>query len=225
VTPQIMYNIISTCRRTFGCPKPTNDNRKKNSVAWWNTHLTVMRKKVNANRRLFQRTNNNNTLRERRKATYKEAKRSYQREINKVKFNSWKEYCNIAGSVNPWSQVYKMAAGKTKEVNKITTTNRPDGTQTTNLQETINEIIDYLYKEDDGMEKPYHKALGRQSTNPYTQRKTRNSPPEEVKHTIDSFSQNKAPGEGGITGGIYQRVFHMFPITITTMYNQYLWAG
>jgi hypothetical protein len=55
--------IISTCRRKFGRPKNTNNNSKKNSVPWWNTHLTVMRKKVNANRRIYQRTKNDETLR------------------------------------------------------------------------------------------------------------------------------------------------------------------
>jgi hypothetical protein len=67
-----------------------------------------MRKKVNANRRLYQRSKSDEVLRERRKATY-------QAEIKKAKSTSWKEYCNVAASVNPWSQVYKLAAGKTRE--------------------------------------------------------------------------------------------------------------
>jgi hypothetical protein len=124
----IMENIIiTTCRRTFRRHKTTN-NRKKNSVPWWNNHLTVIRKKVNAIRRLFQRTKNDLALRERRKEKYKEAKRNYQAEINQAKINSWKEFCNVEASVNPWSQVYKIAAGKTKEVSKMTTITRPDGT-------------------------------------------------------------------------------------------------
>jgi ribosomal protein L9 len=105
--------IITTCRRTFGQHKSTNNNRK-NSVPWWNNHLIVMRKKVNANRRLFQRIKNDVALRERRKEKYKEAKGNYQAEINKTKINSWKEFCNVEASVNPWSQVYKIVAGKKK---------------------------------------------------------------------------------------------------------------
>ena len=35
----------------------------------------------------------------------------------------------------------------------MTTINRPDGTETTTLQETINEILDHLYKEDGREEK------------------------------------------------------------------------
>jgi len=98
--------IIKSCRRTFGRYKITKNNKKESSVPWWNTHLTVMRKEVNAKRRLFQRTVNDIVLRERRKEKYKEVKREYQNEINKAKINSWKEFCNVGASVNLWSQVY-----------------------------------------------------------------------------------------------------------------------
>jgi low affinity Fe/Cu permease len=73
-----------------------------------------MRKRVNAFIRLHQRTKNDEVLRESRKQKYVEAKRQYQAEIKKEKGNSWKEYCNVAASTNPWSQVYKLAAGKTR---------------------------------------------------------------------------------------------------------------
>jgi hypothetical protein len=29
-------------------------------------------------------------------------------------FTSWKEYCNMTSSTNPWNEVYKLAAGKGK---------------------------------------------------------------------------------------------------------------
>jgi hypothetical protein len=42
-------------------------------------------------------------LRESKKQKYAEAKRTYQAEIKKEKFISWKEYCKVAASTNPWS--------------------------------------------------------------------------------------------------------------------------
>ena len=150
--------IIKTCRRTLGRYKTTKNN-KKNSVPWWNTHLTVMRKEVNAKRRLFQKTISDIGLRERRKEKYKEVKREYQTEINKAKINSWKEFCNVGALVNPWSQVYKIAAGKTKGVSGMTTITRSYSTETTDLQETINKILDYLYKEGDREKTPYHISI------------------------------------------------------------------
>ena len=48
---------------------------------------------------------------------------------------------------------------------------------------------------------------------------------EEIKQTTDSFSQKKAPGLDGITGGIYKTVLLIFPRILTTMYNQCLKLG
>jgi len=109
-----------------------------------------MRKKVNANSRLYQRTKSDEVLRERRKATYMENKRIYQAEMKKAKSTPWKEYCNVAASVNPWSQVYKLVAGKTRECSKMTTVRKPGGTKTKSLHETANIILDCLFTEDSG---------------------------------------------------------------------------
>ena len=127
--------------------------------------------------------------------------------------------------MNPWSQVYKIATGKTKEVNKMTTINRPDGTETTKLQETINEILDRLYKEDGEEEKPNHKSIRKAVEEPIHTEDDVEFTPEEIKHTIESFGQKKASGPDGITGGIYQRVFLSFSRIITTMYKQCLKLG
>ena len=165
-----------------------------------------MREKVNANRRVYQRTKDDEAMREWRKVTYKKAKRNYQAKINKAKLNSWKEYCNVAASMNPWSQVYKITAGKIKEVNKMITINRPEGTETTSLQETINEILDHLCKEDGGEEKPNHKTIWKAVEEPINTEDDVEFTSDEIKHTIENFGQKKAPGPDGITGGIYQSV-------------------
>ena len=127
--------------------------------------------------------------------------------------------------MNPWSQVYKIAAGKTKEVTKMTTINKPDGTQTTSIQETINEILDYLYKEDCGEEEPHHKSIRKNVDEPIYTEDDVEFTLEEIKQTIESFSQKKAPGLDGITGGIYKTVLLIFPRILTTMYNQCLKLG
>jgi hypothetical protein len=89
-----------------------------------------MRKKVNANRRLYQRSRSDEALRERRKVAYMKAKRTYQAEIKRAKSTSWKEFCNVAASINPWSQIYKLPAGKTRTACIMTAIRKPDGTET-----------------------------------------------------------------------------------------------
>jgi len=79
--------------------------------------------------------------------------------IIKEKLNSWKEYCNVEASINPWSQVYKLAAGKTRANSIMTTLRKPDGSETTSIQETMNTLLDYLYTEDREEETLHHKTL------------------------------------------------------------------
>jgi hypothetical protein len=77
--------IQSACYGTF---RYTTNRKKKNNkktVPWWTDKLTTLRKRVNAYRRLFQRTKNNEKLREDRKKNYGEAKRTYQTEVKKRK--------------------------------------------------------------------------------------------------------------------------------------------
>jgi hypothetical protein len=67
---------------------------------------------MNALRR-YQRTLNNEELRTSRKNQYIEEKKNYQTGIR----NSWKQHCTITTPNNPWNGVYRLAAGKTREVN------------------------------------------------------------------------------------------------------------
>jgi len=48
------------------------------TVPWWTQELTVLRKRTNAVHRLYQRTRNNDDLREKRKAQYTKVKQCMQ---------------------------------------------------------------------------------------------------------------------------------------------------
>jgi len=93
----------------------------------------MMRKRVNACRRPYQRTRIDEKLRESRKQKYIEEKRKYQAGINHKKLNSWKEFCNVTASTNPWSQVYKLTSGKIRPKSIMTTLTKPDGSETTSI--------------------------------------------------------------------------------------------
>jgi hypothetical protein len=78
-----------------------------------------------------------------REQSYIEEKK-YQVENKREKFNSWKEYCNVAASTNPWSQVYKLAAGNTRAKSIKNTLREPDGSETSSIQEPMNVLRDQL---------------------------------------------------------------------------------
>jgi len=149
--------VQSACWRTF---QNTTTRKKKNntkSVPWWMDSFTLIQKQVSVCRRLYQRTRNDEKLRESRKQKYIEATSKYQAGIKKKKLNSWKEYCNVTASTNPWSQVYKLASRKIQANSTMTTLPKPDGSETTNIQETMEVMLDYLFKEDSEEENSHQK--------------------------------------------------------------------
>jgi hypothetical protein len=133
------FHVIlkTACDKTYKKPRTTKKTSRK-SVPWWTEELTILRKRTNALRRRHQITRNNDDLRERRKLQYLESKAQYAVTIKREKIRSWKEYCNIMTAANPWNKIYKLAAGKRRHHSLFTSLRKPDGSLTTNMDETVN---------------------------------------------------------------------------------------
>jgi hypothetical protein len=63
-------------------------------------------------RRRYQRTTNDDNLRQERKLLYQEGKRQYHAKLQEEKLKSWKDFCSHTVGPNPWNAVYKLASGK-----------------------------------------------------------------------------------------------------------------
>jgi hypothetical protein len=99
-----------------------------------------------------------------------------------------------------------MAINKTKESQTMTTLQKPKGSLTSNLNETMMVMSDYLIPTDDQLDDTdYHKGIRAQSKEPILTADDREYTPAEVKNAIYDLKHNKEPGEDGITGDIYQR--------------------
>ena len=103
------------CSKSFRTQRASKKAMTNKSVPWWTEELTIMRKRLNAQRRRYKMTRNNEELREPSKTQYLEGKARYAATINKEKLSLWKEYFNMTSSTNPWNEVYKLAAGKIKK--------------------------------------------------------------------------------------------------------------
>jgi hypothetical protein len=57
---------------------------------------------------------------------------------------------------NPWNAIYKIAANKTKSNHIMTTLKKTDRTTTTDLEETIQLIADYLIPKHDATDDTEH---------------------------------------------------------------------
>jgi len=69
------------CRPSFRQAGPTKKVLRHKSVPWWASRLKTQRKEVNAKRRSYQRTKENNELREQRREQYL-ASKADQQDIN-----------------------------------------------------------------------------------------------------------------------------------------------
>jgi len=118
------------------------------SVPWWTQRLTILRIKVNAQRRRYQRMKRDTVLREQQKEQYLTTKAEYAATIRKERLSSWKEYCTMTSATNPWNEIYKLAAGRSKQTAPTTTLRQKDGKLTANLHETHQYIIQKLTPED-----------------------------------------------------------------------------
>ena len=218
----IIKKACDKAYKTQSTPKKTTHK----SVPWWTDELTTIRKRTNALRRRYQRTKNNEELRERRKNQYLGSKAHYAATIQREKIKSWKEYCNITTAANPWNEIYKLAANKRKRHAQLTTLQKPDGTLTSNLEETAKLMLEHFTPEDSIQDDTeLHKQIRLQSQRIVNTPDDRNFTLTEIKNAVESMDNRKAPGEDGITGEIFKQIFETFPNYITTMYNECLRKG
>ena len=217
--------LKSACHQSFRIKGVSKAGMKSKSVPWWTKELTVMRKRTNALRRRYQRTKNNDELREQRKSQYFEEKARYQATLRKEKFNSWKDYCNMTSSANPWNAVYKLAAGKRCNNTSLTTLRRPDGSRTSSTSETVKYMLEYFTPEDNGQDTEYQKLVRTETEEPIYTANDKDFTLEEIRHAIECTEKRKAPGEDGITSEIFHLIFKSLPKSIVAMYNGCLQRG
>jgi hypothetical protein len=197
--------------------KSPNTTAKGKSVPWWMDTLTIMRKRTNTLRRRYQRTLNNNELRENRKNQYIEGKKKYQAAIMKEKINSWKHYCNTTSLSNPQKEAYKLASGKTRNIITLTTLQKSDSSKTANIMETMKFMIEQLIPEDSAQDDTEHHMNIRRLTEQLIETTDDSEfTQDEVRQIIEGFNPRKAPGPDGITSEILMLIFKYIPKTVTS---------
>jgi hypothetical protein len=137
--------MVLACRESFRTRWASKKANSNKAVPWRTEELTIMRKRINALRRKYQMTRNNEDLREQYRSRYLTGKARYTAKIKKDKVTSWKEYCNMTSSINPWKEVYKLAACKRKNNTQITTLRKPDGILTADIRENLSTCWSILH--------------------------------------------------------------------------------
>ena len=87
--------LKAACDKSFRQQRTTEKTITNKSVPWWTDELTVMRKRINALRRKYQRKKEKEGLKKERKIIYLAEKARYEATIKREKLQSLKEYCNL----------------------------------------------------------------------------------------------------------------------------------
>ena len=215
--------LWKACSSSFGIPNRKGKEPKGKTVPWWTNDLTVLRKRVNSDRRKYQRTTTNRMLREKRKIIYLERKGQYEALISQEKLKAWREYCNITSGANPWNVAYRLGKGKTKENCILATLKQPNGEYTTSIKSTLDHMLQHFAAMDDeANDKDEHKALRKLVLDPIETEDDEVFSCKEIEDVLRKMNPKKAPGEDGITSDIILKVHMILPKFQTALYNKCL---
>jgi hypothetical protein len=118
----------------------------------------------------------------------------------------------MTSSINPWKEVYKLAACKRKNNTQITTLRKHDGILTADIRENLKHMLEYFTPEDkETDDTDYHKLVRTQAQGPKDTADDKYFTLEEIRNAVESTGNKKASEEDGITGEIYKSAFEIFP--------------
>ena len=158
-------SITAACDAAFRVSRAGKRVTTEKSVPWWTSELTLLRRKALALRRRYQRTKNDDALRQGRKLQYHEGNPTYQAKLQQQKIKSWNQFCSQPEDSNPWNAVYKLASGRLRNKTTLTTLQTPNGTYTIDMNSTIKQMTGHFTPEDNGRsDSEHHKRIRQQIT-------------------------------------------------------------
>jgi hypothetical protein len=102
---------------------------------------------------------------------------------------------------------------------------KPDGSKTANMIETLKFMIEQLIPEDNAQDDTEHHMNFRRLLTEPIETTDREFTQDEVRQIIEGFKPKKAPGPGGITSEILVLVSKSITKTVTYVYNECLKRG
>jgi len=186
----------------------------------------VSRKKTNALWRRYQRNTNNENLRQERKEKYFDGRSEYEGKMQEAKLKSWKTFCTINDGVNPWNIVFKTAPRKIRTSTRLTTLEKEDGTYTTDTRSTIMHMLEHFVLDDrEDSDNELHRKIRKEIQEPTDTADDKAFTKEEIIANLKKINSKMAPGEDGLSSNILIRVFQVFPLFFTQIYNACLKEG
>jgi len=157
---------------------------------------------------------------------YFDGRREYEGKMEEAKLKSWKTFCTVCDGVNPWNLVYKVASGKIRTTTRLTTLEKEDGKYTTDTRSTILHMLEHFAPDDrEDSDNELHREIWKEIQKPLDTADDKAFTKEEIIAVLKKFSPKKSPGLDGLTIDILIRVFQVFPLFYTQIFNACLKEG
>jgi len=157
---------------------------------------------------------------------YFDGRREYEGKMQEAKLKSWKTFCTISDGVNPRNLVYKIASGKIRTTTRMTALEKEDGTYTKDTRSTILHMLEHFAPDDiEDSDNELHRDIRKEIQKPLDTADDKAFTKEEIIAVFKTFSSKKVPGEEGLTSDILIRIFEVFPLFFTQIYNAWLKEG
>jgi hypothetical protein len=100
----------------------------------------------------------------------------------------------------------------------------PSGTYTTDIEGTVNQMMNQFIPEDEGSDKAHHTGIRERAREPLNTNDDDVFTKQEIA-VLEGFDPKKAPGEDGLNSAILLKTFKCFPTLFTEIYNECLRCG
>ncbi|GBL97235.1 Retrovirus-related Pol polyprotein from type-1 retrotransposable element R1 [Araneus ventricosus] len=208
-----------------GADRPASQSALTTPVPWWDGELEVQRKKTCALRTRFQRCRNP-TERPLRRELYKREAARYRFLIKQKSRLCFEAYCTEVSEIHPFQLPYKLAAGKLRTATILHCVQRPDGSFTKSMAETVDTIVTGLFPLDDSSSETMTQREVRRLVSEYVGLDS--APPFsawEIQGVIDQMAPRKAPGLDGLTVEVVRVLHQKCPSLLLHLLNKCLALG
>lgn len=191
------------------CYKIRKKSSPKNST-WWTQSLSIRRKKVNAQRRRYQREQEPE-LRQQLLIAYKRERAMYKREVHKAKKTCWIDMCSqVTGN---YGLQYKIAASKTDHPTSLA--NILDSGTFPSIQNIANKFLDTLFITDINIP---HLSPPLRAPSGFLAPVS----PAEINRILSHIKTNKAPGYDLVDYNLLKRIHRAEESILTSYINKCL---
>ncbi|XP_072400410.1 uncharacterized protein [Diabrotica undecimpunctata] len=192
-------------------------NRTPNQI-WWSEELDKLKKATNKCRRKYQKETDPINKR-RDELDYIASRRRYKDAIIQTKKTAIRQYLTNHDPDNPWNLGYKIIKKKEDSNSTLNTIRKPDGTYTTNRDDTIKYLhTKYFPPDSENDDNETHRALREKEYTHDTENDTKFTQ-QEIHNTIRDMKNKKATATDGLSKELIELIHNTKPELLTELYN------